>query len=90
VTTTLQPITTPLLALLNIIVFIVLLYFLSSLLIRPYAQFKLNLSLIRALGYTYTPSNGKNKKSDDSEEAEGIEIMAKELGGGTESARIRA
>jgi hypothetical protein len=64
----------------------VLLYFLSSLLLRPYAQFKLNVSLIRDLGYTYTPSDGKFKMTD----AEGIELMAKQLGGGTESARIRA
>jgi hypothetical protein len=64
----------------------VLLYFLSSLLFRPYAQFKLNVSLIRDLGYTYTPDDGKFKMTD----AEGIELMAKQLGGGTESARIRA
>jgi hypothetical protein len=51
----------------------VLLYFLSSLLLRPYAQFKLNVSLIRDLGYTYTPSDGKFKRTD----AEGIELMAK-------------
>jgi hypothetical protein len=85
----LQPITTPLLALLKIKVFIVLLYFLSSLILHPYTQFKLNLSLIRDLGYTYTPSDGKSKMRGDSDDTEGIEMMAKELGG-TETARIRA
>jgi hypothetical protein len=45
--------------------------------------------LIRDLGYTFTPGGeGKSSNSDDA--SEGIEMMAKEFGGGTESARIRA